>query len=516
MLNQRGFHDQFQAQKKIGQGNFASVYLAQKFEDGKIYAVKAFCKEYAYAQDKGRESLINEIEILRSLNHPNILKLHEVFETNNSIYFILDLIEGGELSDKLESKSKFTYDEIKEIVKGLLEGIKYMHKKNIMHRDLKPENLLLKSSESTHIIIADMGLSTKVDLPQYMFVRCGTPGYVAPEVVNIRDMKTTYSSICDLYSIGIIFHILLLNKSPFDDKSYNKILKKNKEANINFDSMDYLKLSVDSFDLLQKLLAKDPLQRISASESLNHNYFKDSSNPQQLVLQLKQSQQVNIDNSSNKPSSQSLLDSKKEEFKSKLFYFFILLIFFKINRKSSLNSPIQNNKHQINKKIQQDSCLTFKMGNSPLNYNQNKYQNFTNAVNDLNSFQVIGGNESDHNPNNNNNSNQKIKMTPSQFNNQAARNRNISIANQLNQAKSPQQNNNYKQALLNSQLKEQNTYKKMKSYNYKYKYKNQSKSRARNKKNKKMIIENKIYHKNKKFFFICIYLYIYFFDIQKR
>ena len=113
-----------------------------------------------------------------------------------------------------------------------------------------------------------MGLATRVDLPSYMFVRCGTPGYVAPEVVNIKDMNATYSSICDLYSVGVIFHVLLLNKSPFEDKSYNKILKKNKEANINFYSNDYLKLSVDAFDLLQKLLEKDPKSRINAMESL--------------------------------------------------------------------------------------------------------------------------------------------------------------------------------------------------------------------------------------------------------
>ena len=119
-----------------------------------------------------------------------------------------------------------------------------------MHRDLKPENILFKGVDSNQIIIADMGLATKVDLPTYMFVRCGTPGYVAPEVVNIKDMNTTYSSICDLYSVGVIFHVLLLNKSPFEDKSYNKILKKNKEAYINFYSNDYLKLSVDAFDLL--------------------------------------------------------------------------------------------------------------------------------------------------------------------------------------------------------------------------------------------------------------------------
>lgn len=94
-----------------------------------------------------------------------------------------------------------------------------------MHRDLKPENILFRSKfENFDAVIADLGLATRYDLKEYLFVRCGTPGFVAPEVVNIKDLHTTYDPICDVYSLGIIFHILLLGKSPFNGKTYNDIL----------------------------------------------------------------------------------------------------------------------------------------------------------------------------------------------------------------------------------------------------------------------------------------------------
>ena len=106
-------------------------------------------------------------------------------------------------------------------MKGLLLAIKHMNDNDIMHRDLKPENILFRvNNDFSSVSIADFGLGTIISLPKYLFVRCGTPGYVAPEVVNIKDLNETYGPICDVYSLGIIFHIMLLGKSPFPGKSY--------------------------------------------------------------------------------------------------------------------------------------------------------------------------------------------------------------------------------------------------------------------------------------------------------
>lgn len=105
-------------------------------------------------------------------------------------------------------KNRFSIDESRHIMKGLIEGIAEMHQKNIMHRDLKPENLIFKSPDSMDLAIVDLGLATRSDIDAFMFVRCGTPGFVAPEVINIKDLNTKYDVICDLFSLGLIFHLL--------------------------------------------------------------------------------------------------------------------------------------------------------------------------------------------------------------------------------------------------------------------------------------------------------------------
>ena len=108
-----------------------------------------------------------------------------------------------------------------------------MHSKGIMHRDLKPENLLFRKENEWDCVIADYGLAQFCDIDNYLFVRCGTPGYVAPEVINIKDMSTKYKPICDVYSLGLIFHILLFGRSPFNGKTYNQVLSQNRAANID-------------------------------------------------------------------------------------------------------------------------------------------------------------------------------------------------------------------------------------------------------------------------------------------
>lgn len=154
---------------------------------------------------------------MRKFNHKNLMKLHEVYESQNSIYVGVELLEGGQLYDKIKTKHKFTPKEIKMVMKGILEGLEVMHMNNIMHRDLKPENILLRTEGDFDCVIADFGLAQDVN-KDYMFVRCGTPGYVAPEVVNLKDLKAKYSSVCDIFSAGVIFHLLALKKPPFPGK----------------------------------------------------------------------------------------------------------------------------------------------------------------------------------------------------------------------------------------------------------------------------------------------------------
>jgi len=143
---------------------------------------------------------------MRKLNHENIIKLHEVYESENHIYLVLELLSGGELFERIIQKGQYTEKDSCILMKNLLSALAYMHSKGIMHRDIKPENLILKESDNDwNVKIADFGLATHVNPSHdYLFKRCGTPGYVAPEV--LADAK--YDQKVDVFSAGVILYIL--------------------------------------------------------------------------------------------------------------------------------------------------------------------------------------------------------------------------------------------------------------------------------------------------------------------
>ena len=126
------------------------------------------------------------------------------------------------------------------------------------------------------LVIADFGLATWADEPEYLFVRCGTPGYVAPEIINIKNLKLKSDPICDMFSAGLIFHIFLFSKSIFPGKNYNDVLAQNRACDYDLNSKQYEDLPYDTHELLKRMLDKNPLTRISATEALNHPYFKSS------------------------------------------------------------------------------------------------------------------------------------------------------------------------------------------------------------------------------------------------
>jgi len=155
--------------------------------------------------------MINEIDIMRSLDHNHIIKLYEVYETDKSIYLILDLIQGKSLQDTLK-KTSFRHDasdiKIFNMIRAILDALAYLASKGIMHRDLKPDNILLDKNDKIKIV--DFGLATLIDLPEYIFKKCGTPGYIAPEVFRYdhKNKATSYDDRCDVFSAGCIFYYM--------------------------------------------------------------------------------------------------------------------------------------------------------------------------------------------------------------------------------------------------------------------------------------------------------------------
>ncbi|EAS06002.1 Serine/Threonine kinase domain protein (macronuclear) [Tetrahymena thermophila SB210] len=271
---QSTFHEEFIVTKMIGKGSFAKVYLATKKENGQQYAIKAFNKEFMAGQHKGKESLVNEIGIMRNLHSEFLINLYEVYETTNSIYFVVDLLNGGELLHRVRDKGTINEQDLRNLMRNLLSALYHLHQKGIMHRDLKPENLLLKSKSNDHdIVVADFGLATFTDIKDILFKRCGTPGFVAPEVLLYKEGDPFYDVKCDIFSAGIIFYLLLVGKQPFQGKDYKQILRANKACEIRYDTPEFDSISAQAKDLLKKMLEPKPTNRISASECLNHPFI---------------------------------------------------------------------------------------------------------------------------------------------------------------------------------------------------------------------------------------------------
>lgn len=177
-------------------------------------------------------------------------------------------LKGGELFDTIMKKGNFCEKDACKLLYQILLALDYIHQKGIMHRDLKPENLMLKDKE-LNIVLVDFGLASQVQ-NELVYKKCGTPGYVAPEILN--DLR--YDTKVDIFSAGIIFYILLTGCSPFYGKNYDDILRKNKDCNINYNLSELnVKVSDEALELLKAMLLRDPIKRISAHDALSSKFI---------------------------------------------------------------------------------------------------------------------------------------------------------------------------------------------------------------------------------------------------
>lgn len=274
---QSNFHKKFNAVKMIGKGSFARVYLVENKKTGEKFAVKAFSKEYLSSQPKGKMSLMNEIKIMKMLDNEFIMTLHEIHESKNSIYLVLELLEGGELFSLISKKKNLSVKIVHRIMNCLLKSLAYLQFKGIMHRDLKPENMILKEKsnlENCTLKLVDFGLAEICDKEEYLFKRCGTPGYVAPEIINSKkEEKTKFTPVVDVFSAGVILYIMIIGKSPFGGKTFHQILEQNKICKINLEIPKINKHPLIK-ELLKQMLNPDGEERISAQEALLHDFFK--------------------------------------------------------------------------------------------------------------------------------------------------------------------------------------------------------------------------------------------------
>lgn len=259
-------HDVFDFKETLGTGAFSEVVLAKEKVSGRRYAVKCIPKKAL----RGKESSIeNEIAVLRKIKHENIVALEDIYESPHHLYLIMQLVSGGELFDRIVERGFYTEQDASILIKQVLDAVNYLHEMGIVHRDLKPENLLYFSDEDeSKIMISDFGLS-KIESSDVMSTACGTPGYVAPEVLA----QKPYGKAVDCWSIGVIAYILLCGYPPFYDENDSKLFEQILKAEYEFDAPYWDDISDSAKDFISNLMQKDPEKRLTCEEALQHPWI---------------------------------------------------------------------------------------------------------------------------------------------------------------------------------------------------------------------------------------------------
>jgi len=257
--------DSYEMKEELGKGAFSVVHLAISKKDGSRVAVKVINKEAQKAEQDAKR-LQTEVEILKKVRHDNIVCLKDLFETSKNLYLVMELVTGGELFDKIVEKGQYSEREASIIVKQMLSAVDYLHDNGIAHRDLKPENLLLKGGDSTHVMLSDFGLSKIVGVDSLMETACGTPYYVAPEVLQAAG----YDKEVDLWSVGVITYLLLCGFPPFYGESLPEVFEQIMKAEFDFPDPYWTEVSGDAKDFIQKLLVIDPKKRLTTKQALAH------------------------------------------------------------------------------------------------------------------------------------------------------------------------------------------------------------------------------------------------------
>eukprot|EP00834_Sanchytrium_tribonematis_P004756 NODE_252_length_11723_cov_1.965933.p5 type:complete len:330 gc:universal NODE_252_length_11723_cov_1.965933:2027-3016(+) len=269
---------QYEIENKIGEGTFASVYIC-KHSSGMKYAAKKMHWSMLKLQ-KLDKYIYNEIHIMKEISrgHSNLLQLIDYYYEQHYLYLIMELLEGGELMDKLLELQHFDEGHAKLIFKQVLSGVSYLHDHCIVHRDIKPENIVFRYKDKLDVVLVDFGLAVHLDPLERPTLSspAGSKGFVAPEIL----LGDPYNEAVDLWSIGVTTYFVLCGYTPFENLEKDEGLDEHlriMSGNYRFNKGDWDSVSLEAKDFIRHLLCVDPEKRLTAKQAMKHHWLANVS-----------------------------------------------------------------------------------------------------------------------------------------------------------------------------------------------------------------------------------------------
>lgn len=262
-------HEDYLLGKNLGLGGLGSVRIAQHRPTKQDRAIKSINKLSISTDMRLKSQFFTEVDILRQIDHPNIVRLYEFYEDSQSYHLVMELLKGGDLFTYLLKENQINEQTSAVFFKQILSAVSYCHSKGIVHRDLKPDHLLLESNnDKASLKIIDFGTSAFFQPSKRLTRKYGTTYYIAPEVLT-----HSYSEKCDVWSCGVILYLLLSGTPPFNGLSESEIIAKIMRGQYSFSAPIWGKISADAKDLISKMLTFNQDLRISAKSALSHPWI---------------------------------------------------------------------------------------------------------------------------------------------------------------------------------------------------------------------------------------------------
>lgn len=274
----RRIEDDYIVGDQLGYGQSGRVHICVHKQSKERFAVKVIdTRRFGLAPGLSAEEIRGEARILSSLDHPQIIKIFDTYESEGVLFIVMELVLGGDLFDRVSERGRYSEDDARQVMRSILSAVSYLHSKDIVHRDVKPENILLVSKSSdTEVKITDFGLAKKAN-QEGLKTFCGTPQYFAPEVLKRRNTvfgAGRYGSAADMWSIGVTLYILLSGTYPFSEQDLYSQLA---QAQYSFRGQEWEGVSDTAKDLISGLMELRPEKRMRAEAALKHPWITNNS-----------------------------------------------------------------------------------------------------------------------------------------------------------------------------------------------------------------------------------------------